>query len=152
MLTRSIFDSPLATFAEMDRLFDTMVGGAPLPMPAAGARSRVLFPALNIYEDEANVYAEAELPGYALADLDVSFAGDELTIRGKRQLNLPEGATSLRRERLAGEFERTIRLPVEIDVERVEATLANGVLLITLPKSRSAQARKIEVRAAGEAS
>lgn len=152
MLTRSIFDSPLATFAEMDRLFDTMVGGAPLPMPVAGARSRMLFPALNIYEDEANVYAEAELPGFSLGDLDVSIAGDELTIRGKRQLNLPEGATSLRRERLAGEFERTIALPVEIDVERVEATLANGVLLITLPKSRSAQARKIEVRAAGETS
>ncbi len=152
MLTRSVFESPLATFAEMDRLFDSMVGNGPFPMLAAGARSRVLFPALNIYEDEANVYAEAELPGFSLSDLDVSIAGDELTIRGRRQLSLPEGATSLRRERLAGEFERTITLPVEIDVEHVEATLTNGVLLITLPKSRSAQARKIEVRAAADAS
>lgn len=148
MLTRSFLNTPFAALAEMDRLFESMAAGCP---PFAGAalrpRGALLYPALNVYEDDANLYAEAELPGLALSDIDVSVTGDELTIRGKRQISLPEGAASLRRERPAGEFERTISLPVEIDVDRVEASLTNGVLLITLPKARSAQPRKVEVRA-----
>jgi HSP20 family protein len=44
-----------------------------------------------------------------------------------------------------GEFVRTVRLPVEINSERVEATLRDGVLLITLPKAESAKPRKISV-------
>ncbi len=150
MLTRSLFTArPLAALSEMDRLFDSMVSvGAPYWVGGSASPARLTFPALNVYEDESNVYAEAELPGLTLADLDVSIAGNELTIRGTRQINLPEGATPLRRERLVGEFERTVELPVDIDPEQVEASLTNGVLLVTLPKAKSAQARKIQVRTA----
>lgn len=152
MLTRSFFSaSPVGALAEMDRLFDSMVGArAPFWVGGNAGGARINFPALNVYEDEGNVYAEAELPGLKLEDLDVSMTGSELTIRGKRQINVPEGATSLRRERLVGEFERSIELPLDIDVENVSASLTNGVLLITLPKAKTAQPRKIQIRGAGQ--
>jgi len=148
MLTRSFFTArPLAALSEMDRLFDSMVSvGAPHWVGRSASQARLTFPALNVYEDESSVYAEAELPGLALADLDVSISGNELTIRGTRQINLPEGATPLRRERLVGEFERTVELPVDIDAEHVDASLTNGVLLVTLPKAKSVQPRKIQIR------
>lgn len=150
MLTRSFFTAtPVGALAEMDRLFDSMTSGrSPLWAGVNDPRTRVAFPALNVYEDDANVYAEAELPGLRLEDLDVSIISNELTIKGKRQINIAEGVTPLRRERLVGEFERTIELPMDIDVERVEASLHNGVLVITLPKAKAAQARKIQVRGA----
>ena len=150
MLTRSFFTAtPVGALAEMDRLFDSMTSGrSPLWAGVNDPRTRVAFPALNVYEDDANVYAEAELPGLRLEDLDVSVISNELTIRGKRQINIAEGVTPLRCERLVGEFERTIELPMDIDVERVEASLHNGVLVITLPKAKAAQARKIQVRGA----
>lgn len=152
MLNRSFFSaSPVGALAEMDRLFDSMVGArSPFWVGGNAPRTRINYPALNVYEDEANVYAEAELPGLKFEDLDVSMTGSELTIRGKRQINLPEGATSLRRERLVGDFERTIELPLDIDVDNVQATLNSGVLLITMPKARSAQPRKIQIRGGGE--
>ena len=148
MLTRSFFTArPLAALSEMDRLFDTMVsGGAPQWIGANAAPARLTFPAINVYEDEGHVYTEAELPGMALEDLDVSITGNELTIRGKRQIDLPQGATALRRERLVGAFERTVELPVDIESENVQASLTNGVLLVTLPKARSVQPRKIQIR------
>lgn len=145
MLTRSFLNAPFSALAEMDRLFESMASVRP-SFAGAAPRAAIVYPALNVYEDEANLYAEAELPGLALSDIDVSVTGEDLTIRGRRQIALPEGAASLRRERPAGEFERTISLPVDIDVDRVEASLTNGVLLITLPKARSAQPRKVEVR------
>jgi HSP20 family protein len=148
MLTRSFFTAtPVGALAEMDRLFDSMASArAPFWAGRNDPRTRIAFPALNVYEDNVNVYAEAELPGLKLEDLDVSIIGNELTIKGKRQINVGEGVTPLRRERLVGEFERTIELPIDIEVEQVEASLANGVLLITLPKARAAQPRKIQVR------
>lgn len=148
MLTRSLFTArPLAALSEMDRLFDSMVSGAaPYWVRGNAPNARLTFPALNVYEDEGHVYTEAELPGLSLEDVDVSITGNELTIRGKRQINLPEGATALRRERLVGEFERAVELPVDIDSENVEASLTNGVLLVTLPKAKSVQPRKIQIR------
>lgn len=104
------------------------------------------FPALNVWEDGDRLMAEAELPGLRLEDIDVLVVGNELTIKGRRPTPSEIKGSIHRQERGVGEFTRAITLPVEIDAEKVEATLKHGVLTVLLPKAEPAKARKIAVR------
>lgn len=105
------------------------------------------FPPLAAWEDEKSVQVEAELPGFKLEDVEITFVGNELTIKGKRSIELPEGSETLIDERGEGEFTRTVRLSLPVDAQRVSATMRDGVLRITLPKTDAAQPRRIAVRA-----
>lgn len=125
---------------EVDRLFDALTG----PENSSG-RSRG-FPAVNLWEDGESLYLEAELPGVNQNDLDVTAAGNELTLRGQRNVAPGENRAYHRQERGYGEFTRVVTLPVEIDAERIEATLKDGVLTLKLPKAAAAKARKIQVK------
>jgi HSP20 family protein len=131
---------------QMDRLVSDFFGPASAGAPRAAMQSNS-FPALNVWEQGDDLYAEAELPGIASDDVDVSVVGSDLAIRGKRGQQLPEGSSYHRRERGEGEFTRVLRLPIEVDANRVEATLKNGVLLVKLPKAESAKPKKIRVAA-----
>jgi HSP20 family protein len=132
---------------EMGRLYE----GFTTNWPAAlrfGALTGGTFPALNLWEDATKVYAEAELPGLKLGDLEINVVGNELTVRGERKDEHRETAMYHRRERGIGTFTRVIRLPVEINAEQVEATLKNGILTVVMPKAERARPRKIEVKVA----
>jgi HSP20 family protein len=127
---------------EIDRLFDTFTGGD-------GGLGRVrAFPAVNVWEEGDNLFLEAELPGVARDDLEISAVGNELTLRGRRNPRQGENLVYHRQERGFGEFTRVLTLPVEVDTDKIEATLRDGVLTLTLPKAEAAKARKIEVKAA----
>jgi HSP20 family protein len=76
--------------------------------------------------------------------------GNELVIQGRRMDLDEEGVSYHRRERGVGEFKRVLRLPVEVDADKVEATLHDGVLLVKLPKAAAAKPRKIQVAASGQ--
>lgn len=132
---------------EMNRVFGDVLGalprGAVQGVPFLGART---FPAVNLWATSDAVFAEAELPGLRDADVEVSVIGNELTISGQRAELEQQGVKYHRRERPVGSFSRTIRLPIDIDAERVEATLRDGVLRIKLPKAEAARPRKINVR------
>jgi len=130
---------------EMDRLFTDFVR----EWPALGSLvpAERAFPTLNIWEDDHNLYAEAELPGMNIQDIEISVAGNELSIKGKRETVQGDKANYHRRERGTGEFSRLVTLPVEMDPDKVEAVLKNGVLFVRLPKAPSAKARQIEVKA-----
>lgn len=104
------------------------------------------FPALNVWEDGRNYFIEAELPGLRMEDLEVTAVGAELTLKGQRKEETLKDAVYHRRERGAGSFVRSIRLPAAVDTADVKATLQNGVLSISLPKAKEAQPRKIEVK------
>lgn len=141
MMTNRLLASP---FDVLDRVFDQVVApslGRAFVRPSP-------FPALNIWEDGDNLMAEAEVPGLKLDDVEILVEGDELTIKGKFNTPELEEASYLRRERVVGEFSRTITLPRTVNSERVEATLKDGVLTIKLPKAEEAKARKITVRSA----
>ena len=105
-----------------------------------------VFPPLNLCEDEGHLYAECELPGVQMDDLEVTVVGRDLTIKGERKPQAVEGASYHRRERDPGSFHRMVRLPVEIDSGKVNAELRNGVLTVTLPKAPEARPRKIDVK------
>ncbi len=130
---------------EMDRLvgdFFGPVAGNVTQRVAAATRS---FPAINVWEDGENLFAEAEVPGMKSEDIDVSVVGSDLTIRGHRGEAQREGVAFHRQERGVGEFNRVLRLPVEVDSNKVEASLKDGVLMIKMPKAESARPKKIKV-------
>jgi HSP20 family protein len=107
------------------------------------------YPGLNVWQDADNLYAEAELPGIDLSDLEIFVTGgDQLSIKGARKpVDAKEGVVWLRRERPFGRFARLLTLPVDVDANKVQARLVNGVLTLTLPKSEAAKPKKIAVKA-----
>jgi len=126
---------------EMNRVFENFFEDVPgLRGYAAG------YPGVNLWEQGDAAYVEAELPGLAMEDIEVLVTGNELTISGERKIGAaPEGAGYQRRERAAGRFSRTLTLPWEVDAEKVQATLHDGVLTITLPKCESCKPKKVQV-------
>ena len=130
---------------EMDRLFENAFEG--FPRLTRDAWFAPTFPAVNVWEDADNVYAEAELPGLKLVDIELLVMDDELTIKGERKDVCEDEVSYHRKERGAGSFGRAFRLPVGVDAEKVEATLRDGVLTVTMPKAEEAKPRKIEVKA-----
>ncbi|MCS7014694.1 MAG: Hsp20/alpha crystallin family protein [Gemmatales bacterium] len=128
---------------EMDRLLERWGWeGYGWPSLTAG------YPPINVWEDEANVYAELELPGMALEDLEIYVTGrNQLSIKGERKAPQVEKGTWLRQERPFGSFHRIVTLPVDVEADKVEARLQNGVLTIVMPKCEEAKPRKITVKA-----
>jgi HSP20 family protein len=102
-------------------------------------------PAVNVWEQQDSLKVEMELPGVKSDQLDISVAGAELSVKVNRPDVDQEDVTYHRRERPVGTFSRIVRLPIEVDANRVEADLRDGVLTITLPKAESAKPRKINV-------
>ncbi|MEO6809612.1 MAG: Hsp20/alpha crystallin family protein [Isosphaeraceae bacterium] len=105
------------------------------------------FPAINFYDTETNYIVKAELPGMATEDLDLSITGDRLTLQGERKR--PEGVAdeSVRlQERQFGRWSRTLPLPEWIDVGKVDAWFALGVLTVILPKAERAEVHRIKIK------
>ena len=124
---------------EMDRLFSR--GGVNASLSGIGS-----FPALNVWEDDQNLYAEAELPGFNMDDLEIYVTGNQLTLKGQRRPPELEGGMWHRRERGYGTFSRVVELPGDIDGDSVSAEFKLGVLRIALPKSEKLKPRRIEVK------
>lgn len=127
---------------EMDRFFRGVVhevadGGWPW-----GSRGQ---PAVNVWENADAVNVEVEVPGAKSDQIDIAVIGNELTVKVDHPANAREEATVHRQERPTGSLSRTLRLPTEVAGDRVEASLQNGVLTITLPKAEAAKPRKIQV-------
>lgn len=138
-----------AAWPEMKRLQEEMeqwLGRLGLNDPRPFARS--VYPPLNAWEDDNNLYVEAELPELEMSDLEIVVNGDnQLSIKGERRHpEQKEGMWHLR-ERGHGSFSRTGELPQYVASDKVTAELKHGVLTITLPKRKDTKARRVEVKA-----
>ncbi|MDB5392477.1 MAG: heat shock protein Hsp20 family protein [Planctomycetaceae bacterium] len=104
-------------------------------------------PAFNIYRNDRGSVITAELPGIDASSLEISVSGDVVTIQGKRVAEAnPETARVQRRERNAGEFKRTLKLPYRIDAGKTEAVYQLGVLSVTLPSVQDEKPHQIVVK------
>lgn len=110
-------------------------------------RDRATFvPRADIYERENDYVLLAEMPGVSHDSVDINFENNELTITGRAEEVPVEGHTLLHREYEVGDYQRSFRYPDNIDAEKIDARMSNGVLRVTLPKSEKAKPKKIAVR------
>ena len=142
---------PLETFhRELDRLLDGVFGAE----IDAGREPAAWQPRIDVREGDDEIVVTADLPGVKPDDVELPVRDDRLTLEGRREeTRTREDDGWHRRERVTGGFARTIRLPFEIDADRVRATSAEGVLHVHVPKPetpRETGARRIPI-AHGEA-
>ncbi len=133
--------SPFEELDRMRRLLDNITLGLTRE-PFAG-----VYPLMNLTEDADSYYLRAELPGIKSEDIDISATSNSISISGERKI--PDAGTDAvyhRRERESGRFSRMVSLPGPIDAEKVDASMADGVLTIVLPKSESAKPRQITIK------
>ena len=103
------------------------------------------YPRTNLYDKGDLFKLIAEIPGLSKDQLNVKIQGNYLEISGNRQVNTPEGYQVHRNERGSASFTRSLTLPAEVDAGKVSATLKDGILVLTLPKSEIAKPRQISI-------
>lgn len=102
---------------------------------------------IDVYQTPQNIVVKSTIAGVKPEDIDISINNDMLTIRGKREASTEiDDEDYLYKECYWGAFSRSIILPVEVEAEKVEAALENGVLIVTLPKSKNAKQISIKVK------
>jgi HSP20 family protein len=137
------FRSPFEEIERMRRQMDLLLEDVRAPFQRAHAG---VFPLINLTEDKNNYYVRAELPGVKADELDIQAAANNLAISGERKIEAEEeGAKYHRREREAGKFSRLIGLPGDINPDKVEAKLENGILTVVVAKAEAAKPKQITV-------
>lgn len=144
MLTTRSLGTSLDRMLTLNRAFDQAFSGI--------GGTRMWVPALDVAERGDAYVVHAELPGVSPDQVDVSFEQNVLTIRGTKPASFDVAAEGEMRvfasERVHGTFERAVRLPEFVDADRIDASFANGLLTVTVPKAQAAQPRKITIRGA----
>jgi len=129
---------------EMDRLWDSFFEGRP------GRKAEEIgewLPSLDVSETKNDVVVKAELPGIDPKDIDISLANDVLTIKGEKRQEKEEKEENYHLvERNYGSFTRAIRLPKDVQSDKISASFKNGVLKVTLPKSEEAKKKEIKIK------
>lgn len=130
---------------EVNRVFDEFFGGGFL-RPWMSFQGEWM-PALDVAETGGSVVVKAEVAGMDPKDIDISLAGDTLTIKGeKKQEEKKESENYYRMERRYGSFQRVVSLPTTVDPQKVTATYRNGILTITLEKTEESRPKAIDIK------
>ena len=103
------------------------------------------FPPINVFQQGGDFVAIIEMPGMHTDSLGLEVRGNAIRISGKKTIDYGSNASVHRRERVAGSFDRTITLPVQLDADRVTAEYRDGVLALSLPRAESDKPRAIKV-------
>ena len=98
---------------------------------------------INIREEDDAYILSALVPGLKAEDLNIQVLEDVLRIEGEYKV---DETNYLVQELPTGSFARTLRLPLAVDAENVEAKIADGVLTLTLPKAESARPKRISIK------
>lgn len=137
---------PWDPFGDLRREFGRLIETFPAP---PGWRALPPYPPVNLYEFEGGYLLTAEVPGMEPEALDLSFAGETLTLRGERTRAEGVAEESYRRqERPFGKWSRSVTLPGRVDGDAVSAHYAHGILRVELPRAEEGRPRRIAVTTA----
>jgi HSP20 family protein len=109
--------------------------------------TNVYTPDVDILEKDDSIIVLADIPGVSESGVDITLEKDVLSIYAKVEPEVPEKHQLLRTEYGIGDYQRSFTISNEIDREKIDATVKNGVLRLVLPKAKAAQTRKITVQA-----
>jgi HSP20 family protein len=137
---------PVNSLLEVQRELDRFLRN---PAFSLGPSGYGAFPPVNIFEDSDGVAVIIEVPGIDPAELKISGQGNTLTISGERKReSMTDTKGYHRRERMFGEFSRSIQLAKDLDMSKANASYQAGVLTIRIARAESAKPRQITVQAA----
>lgn len=112
-------------------------------------RQRMVYtPAVDIIEKTDDIVVMADMPGVDDKSVDITLEKNVLTIYGKVESEVPENHRLYMSEYGIGDYHRVFTLTNEIDRDKIQATVKNGVLKLILPKAEAVKTKKITVQAA----
>ena len=124
-------------FGDMDKFFEDFRKGS----------MASFAPAMDIYEKDGNLVVKAQLAGIDSKNVEVSVENDVLSIQGKSEKKSEvDEKNYYRKEIHSGSFYRTVALPAHVDGDKAKAEFEDGVLMVTVPKIKKAEGKKIEVK------
>lgn len=112
----------------------------------ADKRQQILRPATDIFEDKTGITLKADMPGVHKDQLDIQVDQDTLSIEGSMDIVMPKGMQAQYADVSATCYQRSFTLSSELDTDKIDASLMDGVLTLHIPKREQYQPRKIEVR------
>jgi HSP20 family protein len=139
---------PLGEFEQiterMQRMLDRTFGGASWPSQLLEREG--WSPIADVEEQDDAYVVNVELPGVKREDITIELVGNELTISGEMKEEARKGVVRKQMRRF-GRFDYRLTLPDQLDPEKVDAKLKDGVLTVRVPKAEKAQRRQIEIKA-----
>jgi HSP20 family protein len=136
------FADPFDALLSLQRALDAQLSSDWLQDSTA---SRGAFPPINLFQQGDDLLAVVELPGVDKNDLQIQAKENTIRISGKKAVAFPEGVSVHRRERIVGEFDRTLSLPVHLDPSCIKAEYRDGILALYLPRAESDKPRTISI-------
>jgi HSP20 family protein len=134
---------PFRGLRRRDDVFDDMFGEL-LRRPILEGGE--LAPPVDVAESDGDVIVKMEVPGVEKDQLQLTVAEDHISVRGETRKEHEEKRKNFYRQEIRyGAFQRAVPLPVEVDAAKASAQLKNGMLTVTLPKSRQPKAQEIKV-------
>ena len=128
---------------DMDRFWNSFFERGTLRSEEGGE----WLPSLDVAETKNEIVVKAEVPGLEPKDIDISLSDGLLTIKGEKKQEREEKEENYHLvERSYGSFARSIRLPNEVQSDKINASYKNGVLKIVLPKSEEAKKKEIKIK------
>ncbi|TMH88320.1 MAG: Hsp20/alpha crystallin family protein [Betaproteobacteria bacterium] len=106
-----------------------------------------MIPNVDVVEDDAGITISADLPGVPKDKLLLRIEGETLQIEGELVSDAPEGMEAIYAEVRLPRYRRAFTLSRELDTEKINASMKDGVLNLRIPKAEHAQPRRIEVKA-----
>jgi HSP20 family protein len=109
---------------------------------------KCFIPRVDIYETNDDIFLVADMPGVDEKSVDITLEKNTLTINGYIDPEQPDNYSLAYAEYNVGDYQRSFSLSDQIDQDKIEATVKDGVLRLRLPKAGPAKARKIAVKSA----
>jgi HSP20 family protein len=136
------YTDPFDALFTLQRALDAHLASEWLGAGTAGSGG---FPPVNLFQKGDDIVAVVELPGVDKKNLHIEARENTIRIAGKKTIEYRDGASIHRRERIAGTFDRSFSLPIEINAERIVAEFRDGVLALFIPRAESQKPRNIKI-------
>jgi HSP20 family protein len=103
------------------------------------------YPPINVFQQGHDFVAIVELPGVSKNDIELQAKENSIRISGKKSVDYGDKVSVHRRERVAGIFDRTITVPVQIEADGIKAEFRDGILALFIPRAESDKPRAIKI-------
>ena len=137
-----LFSDPVDALRQFQQALDAFRTSGWLGSSPSGSGA---YPPLNVFRKGDDLVVITEVPGVRKSDLQVQVKGNTIRIAGSKSVEYGERTSLHRRERLAGNFDRAITVPVEIDPDSVKAECRDGILALYLRRAERDKPKTITI-------